>query len=382
MMRPIMRESWRTAALAALLLTACSDRTGLLVRISSSELAAPADLDGLEVQVRSGSGATFMQSYPAIGSLPQSLLVRPASGETMDAVTIQVTATSGGAFVVRRVTTAAFVPGDVRTLDITLPAACVRVACPDGVDCLDGTCGGVPPDAGPMDAGPHDGGLDTGPHDAGTDVGTDAWCDPSGGRDAAALGGGACVAAACAGSVVISQMAPRGPAGGLDEFVELYNRSTHDADVSGCEIAYYTSAGVRSVRATLGAGTVIGSHHWWLLGGPTFAGSTAPDVPTAWSTGLADVDATVSLECGATMMDTLGYGTNAMVREGTPTPPLPIAASSAYLRKANHCSTAASMASGGADADAGNGWDGDDNVGDFVTLSARTPRSSATPPRP
>ncbi|UJR86310.1 Hypothetical protein I5071_83940 [Sandaracinus amylolyticus] len=169
--QPLLRAS--ALFLALLTLGACSDRTSLLVRVTS-DLAVPGEIDALEIDVRGGStGATVERDVALHGGWPQTLSVRPGEMESGE-VTITVTATRGGAFVVRRVIGSAFVPGVERVVDVELGGACRDVRCDEGVDCVAGRCETPTRDGGPDDAGRSDAGM----RDAAT-CGSDGDCDDS-----------------------------------------------------------------------------------------------------------------------------------------------------------------------------------------------------------
>ena len=61
------------------------------------------------------------------------------------------------------------------------------------------------------------------------------------------------VAAAASPNVVISEFRFRGPSGGNDEFVELYNASAAAVDISGWLVKGSNSSGTNSTRATISA---------------------------------------------------------------------------------------------------------------------------------
>ena len=191
-------------ALAAGLL-ACSGPTSILVRITSP-LPVPGRVDGLTIRIHGDTtGANVDRSYP-ITSFPQTLSLRPGPTESSH-VTLTVTGTHGGAFVVQRVVGAMFVTGTEQVVVVDLPADCADVRCGDGVDCVAGRCvggtdGGVR-DAGPSDAGDagaRDTGVDTALPDAGPDTGpTDAGCASDlACDDGVACTHDTCVAGACA----------------------------------------------------------------------------------------------------------------------------------------------------------------------------------------
>jgi hypothetical protein len=372
--------------LASLALGACADQTGVMVRVSSTDLAVPTDLDGLTIRAHTPDALMTDHTYALTSGWPQSLLVRPASGQMLGDLTVEVTGSLGGAAIVRRVLATSFIPGQVRVLEVVLSRSCAHVACADGVDCVDGTCRGATLDAGLVDAASVDGGNDAGVDvgvDAGMDAGVDAGIDAgldTGPTNDAGVDAGPCIGHAC---VVISEVAPHG-VDAFDEFVELYNHGSSAVDVGGCALVYYTNAGAAMPRATFATGTTIASHHFYLLGSMGYMGTVAPDMPNAWSSGLADSDATISFECGGAPVDRLGYGVGATVREGNPAPAIPTAelSTASYERKAVMSSTPATLAPGGADAMLGNGYDTNDNASDFVILATRDPASSTSPSEP
>lgn len=359
----------------ALVLGACADQTGIMVQISSTDLSVPGDVDGLHIEAFTPDGLMVDQTYPIRSSWPQSLLIRPARGEALGEVRIHVTGTLGGAFLVRRVVMTAFVPGQVRRVDVQLTRDCRFVACTGDSDCVAGVCQGETPDggvdAGPSDAGTSDVGIDGGT-DAGSDVGVDASNDA--GSDAASP----CAGASCVDHVVISELATAAS----NEFVELYNRGGTTADVGGCTIEYF-QGGSWQARGTLASGTVLPPHGYHLVGNVGYVGPPAAD-ELLWNMGFLDANAAVRLACSGVALDTLGYGTSAPQHEGTPVAAIPTAmvASGSYERRAVADSTATTMAAGGRDATAGNAYDSGDNASDFVIRSTRDPQSSASATEP
>ena len=73
-------------------------------------------------------------------------------------------------------------------------------------------------------------------------------------------------AAAGAGTpVVISEFRFRGPSGGNDEFVEIYNNTDASIDISGWKINGSNNAGTNSTRATVPAGTTLPARRHYLF---------------------------------------------------------------------------------------------------------------------
>ncbi len=361
------------ACLVSCSLGACADQTGILVQITSTDIVVPADVDGLTIRAYTPDGLMVDRSFAIRSSWPQSLLIRPAQGEALGEVRVEVTGTLAGAFAVRRVVMTAFMPGQVRRVDVQLTRDCLGRMCAADVDCVAGACQGAPGDAGMPDAGHADAGSDAAAgDDAGDDAGADAGHDA--GNDAAAP----CAGASCAGHVVISEMSPSMS----NEFVELYNRSGNTADVGGCALEYF-SGGAWQSRGTIAPGTTLPAHGYYLMANAGYTGTVAPDAPALWASGFLDTSGAVRVSCSAVALDVFGYGASAQ-REGSPAPAVDWATTPAasYERKARADSTAATMAAGGRDATAGNGQDADDNLADFVVRATREPQSSASAREP
>src|SRR6185503_16409965 len=101
-------------------------------------------------------------------------------------------------------------------------------------------------------------------------------------------------------SVVISEFRVRGPSGGSDEFVELFNLSSAPVNIGGWNIRGSNAAGAVSVRATITTGTILGPGCFYLVtnssssGGP-YSGSVPGN--QTYGTGITD-DGGVALTLG------------------------------------------------------------------------------------
>ena len=138
----------------------------------------------------------------------------------------------------------------------------------------------------------------------------------------------------------------------------------------------------------------IAAHGFFLVQEAQGSGGTQ-NLPTPDVTGtlalsstagkIALVNATTALSgavsSGSSIVDMVGYGTTANAYEGTGPAPAPSNTTS-IERKANSSSTSNTMASGGADELAGNGYDTNNNAADFVTRSSPQPQNSASPVEP
>jgi len=114
------------------------------------------------------------------------------------------------------------------------------------------------------------------------------------------------MAGASPNGVVISELRARGPAGGNDEFVELFNTSASDVDVSGYRLqGCASSGGAASDRTTVPDGTVLepGQHYLFTNSGSGgYSGSVPGD--RTYSTGFTDFQ--TSNASGARIVDASG----------------------------------------------------------------------------
>jgi phosphatidylserine/phosphatidylglycerophosphate/cardiolipin synthase-like enzyme len=191
-------------------------------------------------------------------------------------------------------------------------------------------------------------------------------------------------ARAAATHVVISEVSTRW-ASAYDEFVELYNPTSSAVSLAGWKLQYKSATGASfSDLTTLSAGASIPAHGFFLLGG-TNAGGNYTGSATADATfpaGLADAGGHVRfLDGSAVEVDRIGWGTG-NAAEGGSAAPAP-SASVTLERKASVTSTAATLATGGAEELAGNGQDTNVNGSDVVAqTNGRHPQNSSNPPEP
>jgi phosphatidylserine/phosphatidylglycerophosphate/cardiolipin synthase-like enzyme len=193
------------------------------------------------------------------------------------------------------------------------------------------------------------------------------------------------VSAQQANHIVISEFATRGGSIGnqAGEFVELYNPTSADVDVSGWELQYRSASGSSyNALVRIPDGTTMQAKSFYLITGISWAGT--PEADVQWPTsGMADNGNIRIVNGSGTPVDRVGYGTG-NDPEGSAAPNHGDAANdNSVERKASASSTSASLAAGGADVFAGNGWDSDDNAADFVVQSSgRNPQNSSSPLEP
>ncbi|HEY8428488.1 MAG TPA: hypothetical protein VIL20_08950 [Sandaracinaceae bacterium] len=126
----------------ALLLSACSDRTQLIV-VVDSDLVVPDELEEIRVTVVGPSGMSA-EAAQALGqeggpALPLTLGVRPA-GEALGPIEVTVEGRLGGEAVVSRVATTSLVRGEVRMLYMFLSRDCRGIECGHGRTCTESGC--------------------------------------------------------------------------------------------------------------------------------------------------------------------------------------------------------------------------------------------------
>ena len=165
--------------------------------------------------------------------------------------------------------------------------------------------------------------------------------------------------------VVISELRARGPAGGNDEFVELFNTSANDADISGYRLQGCAAAsGSPSDRTTVPAGTVLnpGDHYLFTNSGTGgYSGAVPGD--RAYSTGFTDLLS--SNASGVRLVDASGGVIDGV---GSPTSP---------CREGSGITTPAANGDNAYERLGGGRQDTDDNAADFAGPKAGGPQNLA-----
>jgi predicted extracellular nuclease len=177
------------------------------------------------------------------------------------------------------------------------------------------------------------------------------------------------VARAVSATVVISEFRVRGPNGGSDEFVELYNLSSAPVNIGGWKIRGSNSSGTVGDRSTIPAGTLLGPGcHYLLTNSSTSGGPYSGSVPgdRTYSTGVTDDGGIALTLADNTIIDQVGMSNGSAFKEGTPLANLGSSNQNrGYERKP-----------GGA---AGSGTDTDNNSADFALVSPSAPQNLASP---
>jgi hypothetical protein len=144
-----------------------------------------------------------------------------------------------------------------------------------------------------------------------------------------------------------------------NEFVELVNVGSSPSDIGGFKVVYRSASGTSDTTlATLPSGAMLAPGGFYLLGGGSYTGDTAPDqsfgaaiAATGGSIGIRDAD--------GTLLDAVAYGTAANgLGEGNaaPAPPATASPGSSAVRLPD-------------------GHDTQDNAADFSVTGTPTPKA-------
>jgi endonuclease G len=169
-------------------------------------------------------------------------------------------------------------------------------------------------------------------------------------------------------NVVISEFRVRGPNGGNDEFIELYNLSGAPVAIGGWNVRGSNNAAGVSIRATVTAGTTLQPGCHYLLTNAAASGYSGAIVgDQTYTVGITD-DGGIALTLpDGTIVDAVGMSTGSAYKEGTVLPSLGATTASnlnrGYERKP-----------GGA---AGSGTDTDNNLADFQLITPSDPQNSS-----
>ena len=169
--------------------------------------------------------------------------------------------------------------------------------------------------------------------------------------------------------VVISEVCVRGPGGGYDEFVELYNPTDLELNLEGWKLQSKSATGTRwysKVGDGLPAGSRIEPHGFFLLAGKSYVGSVEPDFRHAANWSLNNGAGHVRLiNAAGTEIDRVGYGETADSPEGNPAPRPP---SGGSIERRPPCSGCAPC------------QDTDNNQADFQPRDVPSPMNSFARP--
>jgi len=186
------------------------------------------------------------------------------------------------------------------------------------------------------------------------------------------------IVASTANHIVISEIQLAGETS-HDEFVELYNPTENDININGWKLSKKTASGTQANLVTSFADITIPSNHYFLIVHPEYFGTTPSDVSFSTAGTISSNNTILLFNDEGELIDKVGLGTAGDFETQTTNSP---ATGQSVARKANLTSTSESMASGGADEFAGNGYDTDNNFNDFVLRTTVDPQNLASAPEP
>jgi hypothetical protein len=170
-----------------------------------------------------------------------------------------------------------------------------------------------------------------------------------------------CVESGGQAAVRLNEFATGVTGAATDEFVEVVNAGTVQADLSGWRLVYRSATGTSdTVLDTVPDGTTLAPGAFYLFGGSGYAGTSAAD--QTFSAGLAATAGGLGLrDRSGALVDSVGWGATVAdgFVEGTPAPAPPTTA-----------------APGSSDARLPDGRDTDDNAADFHVATPPTPRAT------
>jgi len=170
--------------------------------------------------------------------------------------------------------------------------------------------------------------------------------------------------------ILISELRFRGPSGGNDEFVEIYNNTDAPIDISGYTLHGSNNAGTNSTRATVALNTVLAARSHYLFvntGAAGYSGTTPGN--TSYSSGITDDGGVAIVDNHGVIVDQVGLSAGSLYKEGTSLTSLGTTnADHSYERKPGGLALSLQ--------------DSDDNATDFQVATPSNPQSvtlSATP---
>jgi hypothetical protein len=139
---------------------------------------------------------------------------------------------------------------------------------------------------------------------------------------------------AISSTVVISEFRTRGPAGGNDEFIELYNLSPSTVDISGWEIKGSNSSGTVSTRAIINNGTFLNPGcHFLLTNSNTNGYSGSVQGNQTYRMNIPDDGGIAIVNSSGIIIDQVGMSFNSAFKETATLAPLTSGLDRSYERR-------------------------------------------------
>ncbi|MBP7687568.1 MAG: lamin tail domain-containing protein [Thermoflexales bacterium] len=179
-------------------------------------------------------------------------------------------------------------------------------------------------------------------------------------------------ASAISTNIVIGEFRTRGPAGGNDEFIELYNLSSVPVNISGWRINGSSSTGVTTTRATIPNGVTLGAYQHYLMANTAasgYSGSATPNL--TYTTGIVDNGGIAIVDTTNVIIDQVGMSATSAYREGTTLTQTTTSIQQSYARQPNTLSQVGGYK---------NGVDTDSNIADFIYNNGSSSPENLTSP--
>jgi hypothetical protein len=168
-------------------------------------------------------------------------------------------------------------------------------------------------------------------------------------------------------NVVISEFRTRGPNGGNDEFIELYNPTITPINISGWEIWGSNSSGTINLRATIPTVPDLQPGQHYLVANTNASGGYSGAYDHNYTSGITNDGGIALIRPDIptpTVIDQVGMNTGSAYKEGTPLAPLPSDTDQSYERiydSSFNCN------------------DSNDNATDFFLRNPSDPQTSSSP---
>jgi YD repeat-containing protein len=169
-------------------------------------------------------------------------------------------------------------------------------------------------------------------------------------------------------TVVLSEFRTRGPNGGFDEFIELYNLTDNPIDISGWKIKASNSTGGVTTRVTVNQGTLLPAHGHFLATHSSASGSYSGTVAgdQTYNSGIPDNGGISIVMPDETVVDRVGMSSGSAFKESRSLDPLAGNTEQSYERKPG----------GGS----GSSQDTNDNPSDFLIRATSDPQNLHSAP--
>ena len=136
-----------------------------------------------------------------------------------------------------------------------------------------------------------------------------------------------------ANSVVISEFRTRGPGGGNDEFVEIYNPTANPVDISNWILSASNVEGSVQNRATIPAGTLLRSGQYYLFAHNSYivpSGGVSPNL--RYGTSIPNDGGVAILNASGDIIDQVGMSGGSFYQEGETLPAFSGTSNGSYER--------------------------------------------------